>query len=659
MAQAPQVSFNIKDELGTNATPIVVYPLDKQVYCIKAQKGEAGLKYFSTFTEAQSYYGAETFNENNPTYFSNANMFAKNVLAYNGCWLYRLLPDDADTANAVIYATLQAGDIPQYTKAADGSRAVDVNGDWIPLMVEAVPVTAPGYTITWSVEPLTGVQTIDNLTVVTTPDPGNDPFVKYPIAAIQLKFPGVSGNNYGFEIFCDLARNSQDVLESTKNLMVTMRFKEKMYSASTVNFIRDDTGAVENSFTLLSDIIDSSTNINVGINDILVDRYTGTNTLPFVVHNYEANFITVSDLLLGVLTTTEEDSLGDLLTDGSANVINIFSGVNPFTGFEYDNILPVNTVALRNITNFFTGGSDGTLTMANEFTMVQNFLTLDSFPDVEDEARYPITAMVDPGYNLATKYAMIDFMDIRKDLVIVLSPYQMDHAELTQAEEFSVGQSLVTRALLTQESVEYGTEACRACVKLQSGVLNTSVKNRIVPATHWVATQMAKTYNKTYLSDPMLSFPYSINDQFKSLNWYPVKLDYKNKLYSNGMNYTQWLDVNTLHVPALQSVYTNDTSKLVDFPFVLVCMFIRQLTRYIGMKYTGTELPKNVRHFAIKNDVETSLNTMLNNQYFPTIAVDQTAAEAALGYVDHVYINLPADKSPTLIKVDLIAQKPA
>ena len=657
MGQAPQVTFNIKDEFPINAATTPVYPLYKPMYALKSQKGLPGLFYYETYAQAEKALGKETFNELNLTYFSPASMFVKAAMEHAGCWIYRLIPDDARSAQLAIFATIEEGPVPVYRKSElTGERLVDENGDWIPVLIgDNRPDTIMGYIVTWTVENLVDGDEFDKLTPHEYIDV-EFAKTKFPIIGFKAKSVGEGGNGLGFEIYYDDSQNTVTNIINTNSIINTFRFKERSYNLSSVDFIRDDTGATEIYGSIIDGTVNKTTNLNVSITDLLDSRYTGSNEFPMEVHTYSENLQLMQNLFSTVLSFSEQNSIPEECVNGF--ITNFFTGVNPFTGYEYDAMVVVNNFAKKNVTNYLNYGDDGTLSWANENIMVQQLLSLDSFPDLEDEARYPINSIVDVGYLMETKYAMIDFMDIRKDVNVVVSPYQHGLPELTQAEEFSVGAALRTRSLLIQESTLYATEACRACIMLQSGVPVTSVKNLTVPGSYWVAKQLAKTYNGTYLGNPMLTWPYSINDLFKKLNWYPIKLDYKNKLYSSGLNYTQWLDANVLHVAALRTVYPNDASKLVDFPFVVVCGFIRQLVRYIGMKFTGTELPKNIRHYYIKNEIEGALTNMLNGQYFPEVSISQTAEEEALGYIDHVYINMPVDKSMTLLAVDLIVKKP-
>jgi len=654
----PRVEFNINDQSINTIATIDVLPLDKQIYLSICQKGKGGPQYFNSYSLMEKEYGAETFNENNSTYFTRSAMFAKAVIAYNGIWMCRLIPNDAKKSSMVLYATTKLDDIPQYEKAADGSRELDMYGEWIPAMTGENPTVLPGIKVTWSLAPLTGLQTKTNIAVTTTSIPDDGTYIKYPIAVFESKSEGLFGDNCGFEFYYDSAKNSSDAVEKIKNIMFTMRPRQKEYNSSTVNFLRDDYGSIETSFTVLNDVINTSLNLNVGVNNTLTTRYTGIYELPFEVYTYEANYKTMMASLLTHLTDDEEESLGTLFTEPNTYVINALSGINPFTGFEYDKIFCENATLVKHVVNYLDDGTDGTITRASELSMVRNVLDFTSYPELEDEARYPITALIDPGYDLTTKYALIDFLDKRQDVCVIVGTYQPEEDELTEAEDLSVGQALYTRMLLTQESSLYGTEACRGAVVAQSGIPNTSIKNTIVPATFWIAQRLAEAYNKTYISSDLVKYPFSINTLFKELNWYPVRLDFKNKLWGGGINYCQYYDRSQLQYPAFRSVYPYETSKLIDFEFVYICCFIKQISREIGMQYTGSDEQKSLRHFKIQKSVSTAINKILNGKYPFEVTVGQSVDEEAAGYIDHVYIKISPEQAMTVLKVDLVVQNP-
>lgn len=654
-SSTPRVVFNIKDNSINTITQVETLPLDKQLYMAKTQKGKSGVHYYNSFAHLEKEYGAETFNENNSTYFSNAALFAKEVIANNGIWFCRLIPTDAVKSNLVLYATvIEGADIQQYQKdATTGVRLVDADGNWIPVG----DGDEPGARISFSVAPLGALETKENLVVVTS-TVGSLTQRKYPLAIITSKSPSVLGDNDGFEIYYEASKNDSEDVEKIKNILYTIRPKQKEYYSSTVNILRDNYGATENTFTFLNDVINTSLNLNVGIKNLTESRYTDMYELPYEIHSYETYYKAFITSLKDFLTSDEEDSIGAIFSDTNFYGINPFTGVNPFTGIEYDLFEITNTVCKKNTVNYLRNGADGTITRANELTMVRNVLNFTTYPELEDAARYPITAVVDPGYNLITKYALIDFTEKREDVCAIIGTYQQEEDELTEAEDLSVGQALYTRMLLTQESTEYGVEACRGAIVSQSGILNTSIKNTIVPATIWVAKRLAEVYNKTYISTDLIKYPGSLNLLFKDLNWTPVRLDFKNKLWGGGINYCQYYDRTQLHYPAFRSVYPYETSKLIDFEFVYVCCFIKQIARTIGMQFTGSDEAASIRHFKIENSINNALGNMLNGKYPYEISVGQTADESAAGFIDHVYIKMAADQAMTVLKVDLVVENP-
>lgn len=660
MANSPNVLFNIIDKSVNAITAVETLPLDKQLYAFIAQKGKANTPQYIPYAAMEREFGAETFNENNATYWSRAAFYAKQISQNNTVCCVRLAPDDAVKSNAVLYLTIQEDDVPQWTKAADGTRARDVDGDFIPLMDGATQETLPGIIGVWSVEPLPVNTDRDELVKTTTVVPDVGTFVKYPVIVFEKKDPGVCGDDTGFELYFDPSYNQTNILNITKNLMVTIRIKEIEYGTSTSTFVRDAYGKIENSFTLIDNIINTSTNINVGVSNVLKSNYGDQNLLPFDTYVYEKYVRELTTLCKANLTAAEITSMGTIANDLNANVINFINGVNPFTSVEYDTIAITTTGVIgKYITNYLQGGDDGDITQANQFAMTRNLFNMITCPQLQDKRRFPLSAVVDVGYDLATKYALMNFTDNRKDTVMVLGTYQMTVPELTESEDLAVGLGLYNRALLMRESTLYGTNACRGCIIVQSGVPNASIKNTVVPQTYWVAMKMAERYNKTFINDPMVTWPNSNNNLFKDLNWYPITQSFKDSLWGSGLNYTQFFDRTQLHVPALRSIYPYDTSKLIDFQFVLACCFIHAVVVGIGYKYFGSEDEALVRHSLIKKDIENEVGALLNNRYPFDVEVYQTYDEEQAGYIDHVTINTRAGNAMTLLNIDLVVNDPS
>lgn len=666
---APQVIVNVKDETATNVGTIKTpLPLDKPFYALITQKGKEGLEYYYNYADAVKEFGAETFNENNTTYFTRAAMFAKATFENNGCWLMRLVPDDAEKSNIVFYVTIKEGDVPQWQKAADGSRSLNPSGDWIPVMVGEEQATLPGYYIYWTVEPLTEAQTFNTLTKTTTVIADDGTYIKFPILALQHKSGCLSGDNIGLEMYYSEAQNTVDKLEILKNLRFTIKIKEKEFSSSTVNYIRDAFDAVENSFTLAPDIIDTQLSMNVGINDILQTRYYDNNLISFDYHAYNDNFVELCQILAATLTTAEADSFGDLYDLDNSGLINVMSLINPFTGFEYDTIAidPIHASAnmIPNITHFLQGGSDGNISIENEFAMLKDVYSLNTYPDLRDHARYPMTVIYDVGYSMSVKHAMLDFLTIREDVVAILGTYQyaddlgQPMAELNMAEDLAVGQALYSRALLMRESALFGTPATRVGIFCQSGVPNNSVKNTVVPAgTFWWASKFSERFNRTYIYSKMSPAPNNINDLFVKLNWTPSSVATQTALWNNGLNYCQYYDDVQLFYAGLRSVYPYDTSTLLDLEFVFMICFVKQIARKVWAQRTGSDEQSDTRFYNTKVLASNLVSTMLNGRSGSTVSVYQTVDEATAGYIDHIQIGLQKAKATTVHYVDVVAQK--
>ena len=71
---------------------------------------------------------------------------------------------------------------------------------------------------------------------------------------------------------------------------------------------------------------------------------------------------------------------------------------------------------ISDATHYLGMGLDGDISDPTIEAKVREILTGEGFPDIVDQARYPITHIFDPGYTKETKFAMIGFTDIRHDV---------------------------------------------------------------------------------------------------------------------------------------------------------------------------------------------------------------------------------------------------
>ena len=127
--------------------------------------------------------------------------------------------------------------------------------------------------------------------------------------------------------------------------------------------------------------------------------------------------------------------------------------------------------------------------------------------EIVESLHYPFTHIFDVGYSVRTKKAMLDFLDVRDDVVVVLSTQALmadgsgrPIAINDQATDEGIGEALRAYALLMRESVLYGTDCMRASIYCHAGrLVDTTLYNGVLPFTFWDAVQYSQYGNLTYM----------------------------------------------------------------------------------------------------------------------------------------------------------------
>ena len=312
--------------------------------------------------------------------------------------------------------------------------------------------------------------------------------------------------------------------------------------------------------------------------------------------------------------------------------------------------------------------------LVDKFTY--DFLKLRINPQIVDKFRYPFTHIYDCGYSMTTKYAMIDFLDIRDDVGVELSTQALFSGKWAtgfareiklndQAKDIANGLVLRERALLMKESVLNGTECMRASIYTQAGVpIGSTLYNTVlpvaanyadpVPFTLWSAVQHAMYGNTNQMSaqEPR-GLPYSYNEMFRSWNWTNYSEPMKEKTWNAGLNYCQYADMKRIFYPALRTVYREETSVLVDQWVVDALIYTKHECRKAWAKFSGRNDKQAIIEDAIKNYLEATLADLYNGKYGFSVDVYKTEEEQKIGYVEHVKLRLEFPATMRVIVFDI------
>lgn len=545
---------------------------------------------------------------------------------------------------------------------------------------EEVAVTEPGLKITWKVRNATTEEIeegLDSLETIT-----NGTVTVYPILAIESLYPGEYGNDLAFRFFYDKRNNEPSTIKYFGSVFGSFGVYRRDYNSSTTNAIYDRYGKVINVFSINPASIDKESGIKQDMAAVLGRVFDDdTHLLPYTIYTFEDNYKTIGERIIGV-ETPESLCTAEIAEDGttaSGFQVNILSGVNCHN-VPYDHVHVVGRISSdsldtgeiildSNIDQYLNGGTDGN-SIDDAFVdhSMYRFCKLYMNRKIVDKFRYPFTHIYDVGYSITTKYALLDFINTRDDVMVELATQVLFPSTWIEGitpttlvlndmdDDISIGQALRERALLMRESIKHNTDTCRVAIYTQSGYPISATYDKPVPFTFWSAMQNAKYGNKTQMSqtEPR-GWPYSYNTLFKNKSW--IWMNYeesgKENTWNSGLNYCQFADMARIFYPALRTVYRNETSVLVDQWVVNAVVYTKHVCRKAWGKYTGRNDPIAVLQSSIKNYLEAELSSLYNGKYSFSVTVYQTEEEQAVGYVQHVKVSITFPATMRVLDIDI------
>ena len=531
-------------------------------------------------------YGDQTFAErsayfNHQTFVSNIVNKQGNVAMYK-----RLIPTDAGPKPTIcVYLDVLETTVDIYKRNEDGSIATDVAGDPVVLS------QAAGHRVKFVVKNYTTpeeAQSFGALTITTgdQTDAAGNQSKRYPIFEQEHSFIGKNGNLAGIRLW---AVNETNVSQLPSKLMAKRKCYPFMYSVirkneetGTSKFVGSVFGEQQISVVFKPDVVDPVTEVRLYFGERAVGSYQSLTDTRYAkkygefgrVHVYQDNV----DLLLKKFQAAEAPFLTDK-SDMTANVedmylFNFVTGqdttASPYHSYVFADAS--NSVRFSQSTNVFAaGGSDGTMSQEKYAALVSEYMDryLDEADELHDIAYHVESHMYDSGVPLSAKYKLINFIGVRKDTFVHLTPFEVGQAALSAAEEYSVAAALYSRAALYPDSTYFGTSVFRAMIMGNSGLVRGSTVVDRIPITYEVAAKSAKymgaSNGQWKNGENFDGYPGSILENMYdlSIRWTPD--DVRNRNWDVGLNWVQRYDRTQFFFPAMKTVYDDDTSVLTSY----------------------------------------------------------------------------------------------
>lgn len=629
-------------------------------------------------------YGEDSFDPRSK-WFNHQTALSNIVNAQgNSQMVERIVPEDAKKATLRICMDVLETNVDLYERNADGSFKLDVDGLRVPTGKKT-----KGLTVRWVSQEIpkdiNGDSTFGSASLgvgsQTDAETGAQS-VLFPIFDFEVPDEGEYGNHNGIRLWAATtkARHPIDdrILKNEKVYPFRIGCMQRKDDLSTPKAVASRDGAQFLDVCFKPETIDRNTDVQLYIGDNFLQRYNELDSPalpptygPFSsFHTYNENVFKilkmVYELELAHLNTDFHDVKG--LGESEYYMMNIVTGVSsknvPYYTFDlrFDGanvIRPSENSAVLAL-----GGSDGTMNdLAFSESVAERAMGYaDENNRLMDPVTNPESIIYDTGFTLKTKYALLSAIAIRKDIAVILSTHDVTGLKLTANQESALAIALRTRAQSYPESDYFGTHVMRAMVVGRSGVLVNSQYKKRVPITFEIAKKAA-----TYMGagngrwKPGFAFgsaPLNEITTLNNLNETFTPYSVRNKDWSNGLVWCESFKLRSAFIPALKTVYDNDTSVLNSFFTMMACVELQKVGHRAWRQFTGTdnmtneEFAKAVDKFIVANTHGRFDDrfTIVPNTYY-------TENDIANGFSWHTKITIYAGNMKTVATISLEARR--
>lgn len=660
----PTATFNWFDNSGAGTNTLFAVAedgLNVPFQFIMAERGEPGVIYYGAAAELTPILGSETFNESS-VYFSPATRFLGTAMAAQGVQCMRLVDPAATVATLGLFAEVTIVDVIQYQVDSDGIRVVDSEGDFIPLMTTGqtpVAVTEPGIKIKWVVRQLTSQENYKALVKQTVVD-GSITKEIYPVLAFKMRSQGLYGNRQGFRFY---STGNEMATPAEAIGAVLYRFAPVALAtgvSTTAGSLPDYLGNGFADIAFKDAAVYTRTNTDYSARYTFGSNYSNANTgdplLPYDVVAYGANIKTIGEDLIGY---TED------LEGTDPYLIDLISGKN-FEGAHYTNLevdeassLVVNSAVI----NYAKGGSDGEVSFAKLQELMVDWLEGSDHGEFGNVFQHPMTHFSDPGFAIETKYALLNMLDLRDNFKIDLSTQDVSLAPNTKAQDISTAQALLFRAQMHPESTINGVGCTRVGIYAHCGELVAGTPyTGIVPLNYNRLIQRRNLDGGSYIRGSSGGRPNSEVTLFRtnSLNWTADDDTSRSTAWTACTNTVMHASRTVIFYPALRTVYPNDTSLLSEDEVSDRVLYMMKIAREVWTIFVGAREAAESQWPRIEREIDNRIAVAFSGDNIKVKAtVFQTAADANLGYVQSVNLNVSGTPAMRQMNFNVIMNREA
>lgn len=628
-------------------------------------------------------YGARSFDLTGP-YATAAttfvNMFARNA---NAQIFQRLRPDDAgDNATLRIYIDLLPAKVDEYERSFDGRFKLDefgqkiktgqkVDGYKVKFIRKEVALDAQG-------ESTFGQGSIANGTM-TDADSGVQSEM-YPFLDLRASHFGAQGRNFGIRLSAptmalDLPPNPRIPVEN-KAFVYRLSVVQRADEMSLPTYMNTNAAEKFRDVVFKKEQLDKSTRTQISFEDNFPSAWQDTERVGYApnygafndTHLYSENL----EHILALLYAAEQpffDGSGDFQGTGADehHLYNFVSGTSSF-GVPYHSFELVRNgadamVFTENSTAFAFGGSDGTMTPEVEGELVRRIMDQYADPDsnVLDDARNPESYFWDPGYDLATKYSMLQALALRKDIGVAISVFDVNGRQLSASEESSLAESIYGRGSMYPESTYYGTKVARLTIIGRNGILHNSEWKKRLPLTYEIASNiseyMGSSQRRWRREKRFDAAPGSVVKLFRDINETYTPESVRNRDWANGMIWAQSFGYRSDYFPALQTAYPEDSSILNNVFAQMACIDLQKVGHRSHRQFSGSILPAQTFVEEVKKWIENEISEVYDERFDIRVDVYIDSFDEQRGYSWHTKIKIGGGTMRTVNILTLEARR--
>ncbi len=642
-----------------------------------AKKGREDV-YFVVGGSRSTVFGEESFDLRSK-YATHATVLANTLnAAGNLCAIRRVKPHDANgPATLRVSIDVLVKQIPEFERNSDGSYKYDQFGQ----KIETGNFITGGHQVKFVVENAAAnfgeaTQVVGDQIDLDT----NTQSTRYPLFDLEVDSFGSYGNNLGIRIWSATSNSNSPIDERLVSNHKVYPFRisavERADSLSTGKTVETQLGEQYLDVVLKPDFINPYNDRDSFIGDVFVKAYQDLRTPgippqfgPFGrMKVYSDNIETIVKQFYDA-EVPYADQFSDFYGDEDEHFrFNLFGGVSsqgaPYHSYVF-NIEDANaTVLTEHSTIYATGGSDGTMNEALFAELVaedaRNFA--DRNHHYQNTAKYPISHIYDSGFPLETKYALCSALAIRKDTVVVLSPYDVLGIEMTAADESSLAVALKTRLQMYPESEYFGTSTMRGVVVPRYGeMINTQYRKKLPLTIELAAKAAAYMGASSRLWDSTENFEGAPGNRVTlftdiSNTWTPAHV--RNKDWENGLVAVLDYDRSEACFPAYKTVYDNDTSVLNSFVTVSAIAELQKIGEEVWKELSGrSDLTEGQLIKQVEDRYNAKTTNLFDNRYVITPRAYFTADDRARGYSWTTEVTIYSPTMYTVQKLIVVARR--